>query len=369
MESSVSDFEVAPFSLLLLLFVAAISCFTHLGSHAQLVPLDEVRTLQNISTKLNVPNWSFNQNSCREGHSLNVTHSETSLSNITCDCSFDKNTVCHVKTIWLKGLNLSGVFPAEFGDLSYLQEIDLTYNYISGSIPVSLSKTSLTSIIISGNCISGSIPKEIGDIATLQHLVLEDNQLSGSLPENLGNLRRLIRLLWSQVLQEGQKREGAEIKIYLKIRIGRSEEKTSAIAVENAKEARIPGEAACLSEAAGVVFGEEIAQYLGKSDVGSNMVIKGRITSFGFHAEGTRFESNKVYAHLKTARMGAEMRKVFDDKREKSGESVPKVLRRDSKGEFIEVEDSLAKKEIGGSNGASKGKEIVKIPSIFVYNG
>ncbi|XP_057958198.1 probable LRR receptor-like serine/threonine-protein kinase At1g53440 isoform X2 [Malania oleifera] len=170
MESSVSDFKAAPFSLLLLLFVAAISCFARLGSHAQLLPLDEVWTLQNISTKLNVPNWSFNQNSCREGHSLNVTHSNTSLSNITCDCSFDKNTVCHVKTIWLKGLNLSGVFPAEFGDLSYLQEIDLTYNYISGSIPASLSKTSLTSI------------------------VLEDNQLSGSLPENLGNLRRLIRL-------------------------------------------------------------------------------------------------------------------------------------------------------------------------------
>ncbi|KAL6314409.1 hypothetical protein AAG906_022492 [Vitis piasezkii] len=85
--------------------------------------------------------------------------------------------------------------PDEFGNLTYLQEIDLTRNYLNGSIPTSLAQIPLVTLSALGNRLSGSIPKEIGDIATLEELVLEDNQLEGSLPENLGNLSSLSRLL------------------------------------------------------------------------------------------------------------------------------------------------------------------------------
>ncbi|RVW59331.1 putative leucine-rich repeat receptor-like serine/threonine-protein kinase [Vitis vinifera] len=114
-------------------------------------------------------------------------------------------------SIRLKGLNLSGVLPAEFGSLKYLQELDLvkiidskagsffmnsdlTRNYFNGSIPTSFSRLPLVNLSLLGNRLSGSIPKEIGDIATLEELILEDNQLEGPLNENLGNLGRLRRL-------------------------------------------------------------------------------------------------------------------------------------------------------------------------------
>eukprot|EP00261_Vitis_vinifera_P031299 XP_019072542.1 PREDICTED: probable leucine-rich repeat receptor-like serine/threonine-protein kinase At3g14840 [Vitis vinifera] len=95
----------------------------------------------------------------------------------------------------LKGLNLTGVLPAEFGSLKYLQELDLTRNYFNGSIPTSFSRLPLVNLSLLGNRLSGSIPKEIGDIATLEELILEDNQLEGPLNENLGNLGRLRRLV------------------------------------------------------------------------------------------------------------------------------------------------------------------------------
>ncbi|KAL9660852.1 hypothetical protein QQ045_025671 [Rhodiola kirilowii] len=97
----------------------------------------------------------------------------------------------------LKGLNLTGVFPEEFANLTYLKEIDLSRNYINGTLPSSLSKLPLVILSLLGNRISGSIPKEIGDIGTLQELVLEDNQLRGSLDANLGKLGSLRRLLLS----------------------------------------------------------------------------------------------------------------------------------------------------------------------------
>ncbi|KAF8391184.1 hypothetical protein HHK36_023486 [Tetracentron sinense] len=97
----------------------------------------------------------------------------------------------------LKRLNLSGVIPEEFGDLPFLKQIDLTGNYLNGSIPSSLARLNLTILSLLGNRLHGSIPKEIGDIATLEELVLQDNQLGGPLPEQLGNLRNLRRFVVS----------------------------------------------------------------------------------------------------------------------------------------------------------------------------
>ncbi|KAK4564927.1 hypothetical protein RGQ29_006821 [Quercus rubra] len=83
-----------------------------------------------------------------------------------------------------KHLNLSGD----------LQELDLSFNYISGSIPSSFSQLPLVILSLSGNRLSGEIPKGIGEIGSLEELVLEANQLDGHLPKNLGNLSNLKRL-------------------------------------------------------------------------------------------------------------------------------------------------------------------------------
>ncbi|KAI6687169.1 hypothetical protein NL676_023997 [Syzygium grande] len=161
---------------------------------AQLLPQDEVDTLKTIATKLQNKYWNVSETSCSGG--LNVTYAPLKISNVTCNCSFNDGTVCHVTNIQLKGLNLTGIFPDEFGNLTYLTEIDLSLNYINGTLPTTLTQIPLTKLSTLGNRIS-RIPKEIGNISTLEELVLEDNLLEGALEPNIGNLSRLRRLLLS----------------------------------------------------------------------------------------------------------------------------------------------------------------------------
>ncbi|XP_043702818.1 probable LRR receptor-like serine/threonine-protein kinase At1g53440 isoform X2 [Telopea speciosissima] len=177
-----------------LIFVLLLNCFALLRSEAQTLPDDEVQALKSIATKLNNNYWNVSSNSCSGGAGLNVTIDSESFSNVNCNCS---TTVCHITNIQLKALNLTGVLPEEFANLSYLQEIDLSRNYLNGSIPTRWAQIPLVIISLLGNRISGSIPKEIGDIATLEQLVLEDNELEGALPPELGNLSRLKRFLAS----------------------------------------------------------------------------------------------------------------------------------------------------------------------------
>ncbi|KAL6205899.1 hypothetical protein ACLB2K_023151 [Fragaria x ananassa] len=180
-------------------------CFSGFGAHAQLLPLQEVKALQTISQKLQNSFWNnISQSSCQDvGSSFNKIITSAFLSNVTCDCSFANNT-CHVTNMYdivalivMKGLNLTGILPEEFGNLTHLQELDLTRNYINGSLPAGISRAPLRILSLLGNRLSGSIPKEIGDIATLTDIVLEDNQLEGPLPQNLGSLSSLSRLLLS----------------------------------------------------------------------------------------------------------------------------------------------------------------------------
>eukprot|EP00261_Vitis_vinifera_P031436 XP_019072679.1 PREDICTED: probable LRR receptor-like serine/threonine-protein kinase At1g53440 isoform X3 [Vitis vinifera] len=182
-------------SFLLLLLFLSFFCFSEFTSHAARIPDYEVQTLKTISTKLNYKYWNIGQGSCSGG--FNRAIDDNSYSNVTCNCTFNKGTVCHVTNIQLKGLDLDGTLPDEFGNLSYLQELDLSRNYINGSIPTSLGQLFLTILALPGNRISGSIPHEISNISTLEELVLEANQLGEHLPPSLGKLSHLRRLVLS----------------------------------------------------------------------------------------------------------------------------------------------------------------------------
>ncbi|KAI5662341.1 hypothetical protein M9H77_21664 [Catharanthus roseus] len=171
--------------------------FNNSTCFAQLLPEEEVKVLQTISLKLQNEHWNVSQTSCNVPGNFNVTISEDIFSHVICNCSFVNNTTCHVTRILLKGLNLRGTFPAEFANLSYLKEIDLSRNYLNGTIPANFSRIPLTTLSLLGNRIGGTIPEELGDISTLEELVLEDNLLEGPIPENLGSLSNLRRLLLS----------------------------------------------------------------------------------------------------------------------------------------------------------------------------
>ncbi|XP_062087298.1 probable LRR receptor-like serine/threonine-protein kinase At1g53430 [Humulus lupulus] len=176
----------------------ALNCFNGFGSNAdQLLPQEEVEVLKTISKKLQLSGiWNITRTSCWASTGLNVTNTDK-ISNVTCDCSSGSGTICHVKSIQLKSLSLAGVIPEEFGNLTHLEELDLTRNYLNGSIPPSLSRAPLRILSVLGNRLSGSIPPEIGNIRTLRELVLDNNLLDGSLPPELGRLNNLRKLVLS----------------------------------------------------------------------------------------------------------------------------------------------------------------------------
>ncbi|KAK6134968.1 hypothetical protein DH2020_031287 [Rehmannia glutinosa] len=180
------------------LIFASVCATLVLTSCAQLLPEDEVRVLQTISSTLHNNYWNISRSSCVEASAFNMTILARRIESIVaCDCSFNNNTLCHVTNIQLKGLNLTGTLPVEFTNLSHLQVLDLSRNYLNGSIPTIFGQLRLVALSLLGNRFSGTIPEEIGDITTLEDLVLEDNLLEGNLPANLGSLSNLRRLLLS----------------------------------------------------------------------------------------------------------------------------------------------------------------------------
>ncbi|KAF3529063.1 hypothetical protein DY000_02043033 [Brassica cretica] len=164
---------------------------------SQTLPKEEVDALRAVATALKKTNWNFSVNPC-DGNStnsgwINLNAGKGTEDNVTCNCS----PVCHVTHILLKAQNLRGSLPKELTGLPFLEEIDLSRNYLNGSIPPEWGTLPLVSISLLGNRISGPIPKEIGNITTLMSFVVEYNQISGKLPPELGNLQNINRLFVS----------------------------------------------------------------------------------------------------------------------------------------------------------------------------
>ncbi|KAI5662312.1 hypothetical protein M9H77_21635 [Catharanthus roseus] len=146
----------------------------------------EVEALKKIGSVLGKTDWNFSVDPCSGEKGFD--------NSVSCDCSFANNTLCHVIGIALKGQNLSGSLPPELIRLPYLQELDLSRNYLNGSIPPEWGSTKLKLISLLGNRISGPIPIELGNITTLTNLTLSSNLLEGTLPPELGNLLHIEKL-------------------------------------------------------------------------------------------------------------------------------------------------------------------------------
>ncbi|KAH7843772.1 hypothetical protein Vadar_020583 [Vaccinium darrowii] len=181
------------FSLVIGIFI----CFTTFAYGATLPP-DEVDALKEIGKTLGKTDWNFSvgANPCsgEAGGWITPNLPKGSLNNVTCDCSFVNNTVCHITRIALKSQNLPGMLPLELVRLTHLQDLDLSRNYLSGTIPPEWGSMKLVNISLLGNRLTGPIPKEFGNMSTLATLSVEFNQLSGPIPKELGSLRFLEKL-------------------------------------------------------------------------------------------------------------------------------------------------------------------------------
>ncbi|KAJ0986352.1 hypothetical protein J5N97_004708 [Dioscorea zingiberensis] len=169
-------------------------CETPLCQAQRLDPL-EVEALKKIGSTLG-KQWDFTVDPC-SGTSGWVDHTtdEDSMRAANVTCGNCNATYCHITSIILKRQNLTGSLPDELANLTSLQSIILTRNYLGGTIPVAWKSLPLVHLSLQGNRISGSIPEELGNITTLNELVLDDNLLQGSIPSSIGKLRNLERLL------------------------------------------------------------------------------------------------------------------------------------------------------------------------------
>ncbi|XP_057483527.1 receptor-like kinase TMK3 [Actinidia eriantha] len=117
--------------------------------------------------------------------------------------------------------NIVGSVPDFFGKLPSLSSLRLSYNRLTGELPMSFhdsmlqvlwlndqdnggmtgsievigSMVSLTQVWLHGNQFTGSIPDNIGALASLKELNLNGNQLVGLIPQSLANMDlRLLNL-------------------------------------------------------------------------------------------------------------------------------------------------------------------------------
>ncbi|CAL9764298.1 unnamed protein product [Musa acuminata subsp. burmannicoides] len=182
--------------VLVLLVLWSFRSSVDLGCDAQKLAPDEVAALRVIASKL-AKKWDFSVDPCSQTNGWVVpgrSDMPVFTDNVTCDCNRTSN-VCHVTSIKLKGLNLTGTLPAEFSKLPFLTDIDLTWNYLNGTIPAAWASLPLVHLSLLGNRVSGPIPEEFAKMITLEELVLEGNQLQGPIPAALGKLANLKRFL------------------------------------------------------------------------------------------------------------------------------------------------------------------------------
>ncbi|KAK9051627.1 hypothetical protein SSX86_028255 [Deinandra increscens subsp. villosa] len=159
------------------------------GSH---LPPDELNVLKEIATQLGKNDWNFSLNPCD-----NITNWSSPWNNdarfsnyVNCTCETDDGS-CHVVNISLKGQDLAGVLPPSLAKLPSIKYIDLSYNYLNGTIPREWASTKLELLSATANRLSGSIPTFLGNITTLLYLSLENNMFSGKVPAELGKLKNL----------------------------------------------------------------------------------------------------------------------------------------------------------------------------------
>ncbi|KAK6932742.1 Malectin domain, partial [Dillenia turbinata] len=165
------------------------------------LPDSELMALREIGLTLGAKDVNLSVDPCQLEMLMITLDYETGddvNNTLLCDCSFDSNTTCHVTSLYLKSLSLSGTLPPQLINLPYLEELDLTRNCLRGTLPVEwASMQFLTFISLTANNLSGTIPTELGRMTNLTYLSFEANQFSGSVPEELGNLSNLNNLILS----------------------------------------------------------------------------------------------------------------------------------------------------------------------------
>lgn len=108
-------------------------------------------------------------------------------------------TAGRINSVYLRNNNLRGELSGwdGLGEMRNLSHLDLSHNFINGTIPTVIGHlNNVEELILENNALSGEIPTELGAVNAnqaeeLQELSLSHNSLTGALPTQLGELSAL----------------------------------------------------------------------------------------------------------------------------------------------------------------------------------
>eukprot|EP01040_Poterioochromonas_malhamensis_P014769 gene14769-16403_t len=155
-----------------------------------LLPLEEFNTLQDLYLKTNGPSWK---------KSMNWDFSNMSKNNPCIKPWFGleiqpNGETCNIHAISLRNNTLHGSLPSSLSNFSKLFILDLSQNYLYGSLPIMSNMSLLTLVSLSENSFSGTIPNNLFDsnqLNTIYTFVVSHNSLSGTIPNWLYSMHSL----------------------------------------------------------------------------------------------------------------------------------------------------------------------------------
>ncbi|KAL9662304.1 hypothetical protein QQ045_027137 [Rhodiola kirilowii] len=125
---------------------------------------------------------------------------------VKCDCNFNNGSSCRIAQLKVYAMDdVSGPIPDALWNLTYLSNLNIGQNYLTGSLSPSIGNlTRMQYLSLGINALSGQLPKELGLLTDLRSLAFGTNNFSGPLPSELGNLVKMDQIYFDSAGVSGQ---------------------------------------------------------------------------------------------------------------------------------------------------------------------